>query len=317
MSPQKGSKASTEDPTTTEQNSASNGRVPCQEHDHPDEELIYASNFPFDEVFPLMKKNKCIGKLKNVLTGALFSDIHHMKNEGPKTLKDFYNFGACFCAEWVKVIIDGRPYWVRCGNMFNRKFLGCTDHPKAMFEDAPNRIYTEMAADRPGNWGMLKNEHLEEEAAAVEPTHEDLFAKQKDEFDELGEQTAAMNMRGQGTKELEAEQRERLKQMSRLHKNVIPATPQHSGPTKALPATNTDGLRTRGGRVGGRGKVPKSTAGDRLLDIKAKQTPNTRGGRIKKGKLPLEGVPEEEPANHRKKPRRKDQNQGGDGSVES
>jgi hypothetical protein len=321
MSPQKGSKASTEEPATTEQDSAWNDRVPCQELDHPDDEPIYASSFPFDELFPKMKKHKCIEKLKNLFTGALFSDVHHMKNKGLKSLKDFYNFDACFCAEWVKVMINDQPYWVRCGNMFNRLSPGCTDHLKASFKDGPNRIYTEMGANRPGNWGMLKNKYLEHEVVPQTAAQKaaEKFASMQKKISTVAEQLAAMYETGQDTTALEAEQLQRLQLISKMRKDRFPpaqggATLQQSGGNKAQPAASTDGLRHGGatGISGGRKKSTDSATGDRLLNAKAKAKQNPNGRRnIQATVAMLATIAEEEPVSQRKKPRHKNQGGGG------
>jgi hypothetical protein len=198
----KSSKAKDKNPavnTENNKNLSSNGRVPCQEHYHNDDEVITPSGFPFREIFPAFQGEFDVNTM-NIFTGRIMSNSHHMKNEGPKTRKHFRNFNACFCLEWIQVMIDGAIYWVRCGDIFNLYSAGCYNHPKSLYKDGPNRVYFLLGKGKCGNWGMIKNIHIQPEEE--ESTEERERAQAQKDLEGLGEHIAMASQQGRDVEQL-------------------------------------------------------------------------------------------------------------------
>lgn len=278
----------------------------CAEFDHEDNEEISRTTFPWLEIFPTLAghSSQARAHLKNAATGAVFSNSHHVKGQGAKKWKDFEAFECCFCLEWLLVQIpaNGPWYWVRCGNMFNRKSQQCIVHPKVQYKDGPNKIYGVLADNEIGNWGMLKNINVDNERVSSGPTqdHAELLAKSK----ELAEVMAKMLLEGEETNELEAELVNLEQAMSKLPKERSPAAQQPSK-SKAVPVASLAEARANATEniYGRRRKASSTSAGDAVLDRKSKQNPNQKiKSHIAFSMMPTVG---EEPAREPKKTRGK------------
>jgi hypothetical protein len=136
------------------------------ERHHDDDEIIYPKKFPFAEVIPTWGPD-FNPNFMNAALGKQFSKGHHAGKGGTgKKRRDFENFTLAFCLEWIH---DSEGNWCRCGNQFTVDSNQCTTHPKVSHKDGPNQIYRHMKEGREGNWGMLKNRHIQPDEAPLTP----------------------------------------------------------------------------------------------------------------------------------------------------
>lgn len=304
--------------TEQTQGPAPNGRVPCQEQNHADDEVVPPNGFPFVEVFPAFAGADFDPDTLNIFTGRLFGNKHHVKHEGAKTKNHFLAFKCCFCLEWKLVKINGKWYWVRCGNMFNLLSPGCIEHPRSSYMDGPNRIYPLLAAGKEGTWGILKNLHIDQEDAPA-PDGQKL-SKDHDDLNTLGEMMAAASIKGQDTQQLQATFQARTQKMSRARKEAGsckqgPAVLHRNVLGKAAPVASADSFVNQAAPVyGSRRRIGDSAPGIPVLDQKRAASNNgTKKFRSNAPFSTLAPLPEDGKPTERRKPRKKDKGAGGAG----
>ncbi|KAH7391148.1 hypothetical protein DE146DRAFT_634980 [Phaeosphaeria sp. MPI-PUGE-AT-0046c] len=101
------------------------------EGQHADDEEIHQHNFPWHLLIPESSWFCRPWKEEERLPGVhIWVCLEHEEDE------------------------TGNKY--RCLNQFTINSTQCKDHPKILFKEGPNQIWTEMKAGRVGNWGMLK-----------------------------------------------------------------------------------------------------------------------------------------------------------------
>jgi hypothetical protein len=133
---------------------------------HYDDEVILPETFPFAEVIPSWGPN-FNPNVMNAALGKQFSKGHHATKGGTgKKRRDFENFTLAFCLEWIQ---DSEGNWCRCCNQFTVDSNQCTTHPKVSHKDGPNQIYRHMKEGREGNWGMIKNRHIQPDEVPLTP----------------------------------------------------------------------------------------------------------------------------------------------------
>jgi hypothetical protein len=146
------------------------------QHDHDD--LIYPDRFPFAELIPGW--NNFDPNTKNPALNKTFAKGHHVPGGHGKHKRDFEKFTLAFCLEWDQ---DAEGQWHRCYNQFTVDSNQCITHPKFQYKDGPNQIWRHLKEGRVGNWGMLKNRHMEQEqmpettAEPAEPKWDDMLAE--------------------------------------------------------------------------------------------------------------------------------------------
>ncbi|KAF2853508.1 hypothetical protein T440DRAFT_547708 [Plenodomus tracheiphilus IPT5] len=140
-------------------------RLPWEEVRHEDDDTISIDNL-FSEITPFWKGSSFNPNIMNAGTGRLFAKSHHVKGKAAKSKEDFKNGTFGFCLEWINLEINGTIHRVRCLNQFTVKSQQCYDHPKVVFKDGPNRIYTLIAGRKVATYGMIKDENLEPVAEA-------------------------------------------------------------------------------------------------------------------------------------------------------
>jgi hypothetical protein len=296
---------------------APNGRVPCQERTHPDDEVIPANAFPFSELFPAMAGSAFDPHTMNIFTGRKFDAKHHVRGEGPKTKQHFLSFKVAFCLEWRAEKINGVWYWVRCGNSFNVHSNGCIDHPRVSHKDGPNCVYPKLLAGEEITWGDLKNKHVESEEAPL--TEEQKYAKEKEEIEVMGELMAATSLTGEDTEELQAEYQARNLKMSRMRRPTGARQQDPAAMSKAAPAALADITNTRMAPVYGSRRRPGDSApGVPMLD--QKRAAPTNGRKFFRSNMPnpsLAPLPEQGQPTERRKGRKKDKAAGGGAPAQS
>jgi hypothetical protein len=128
---------------------------------HHDDEVILPETFPFAEAIPSWGPN-FNPNVMNAALGKQFSKGHHVTKGGTgKKRRDFENFTLAFCLEWIH---DSEGNWCRCCNQFTVE-----THPKVSHKDGPNQIYRHMKEGRKGNWGMIKNRHIQPDEVPLTP----------------------------------------------------------------------------------------------------------------------------------------------------
>jgi hypothetical protein len=147
---------------------------------HEDDELIYPNNFPFQELYPNWQNFD--PNTKNPAIDSKYSKGHHGPSGSGKKLRDFTSFELAICLEWEQDPVTSE--WSRCYNQFTTDSDQCTIHNKRCHKDGPNQIFRLMKTNRVGNWGMLKNTHLdvpEPEPLSAAQEQETRYAKMEDE----------------------------------------------------------------------------------------------------------------------------------------
>lgn len=134
-----------------------------EEDVHDDNDLIFPEDFPWNDLIP-----GCANldpNTKNPRLDKNYTKGHHGAANHGKKKSDFKKFRFGFCLEYCR---DENGTEYRCLNQFQIHSTQCKDHPKAQYKDGPNKIWTEMAANRVGNWGMINK--VQSEPAETTPT---------------------------------------------------------------------------------------------------------------------------------------------------
>jgi hypothetical protein len=239
---------------------------------HDDDEVILPETFPFAEVIPSWGPN-FNPNVMNAALGKQFSKGHHATKGGTgKKRKDFENFTLACCLEWIR---NSEGNWCRCANTFTVDSDQCTTHRKVTHKDGPNQIYRHMKEGREGNWGMLKNRHLQPEEVPL--TQAQVQQRRADEMEaEISKRCSDGQDYGAAFFAVEAEFREQDALARKIEKQEA----------RSRSATSNAVEESTGNNDPGR---PKShpLSGIAALEKKAQRNPNQRGKTIAKGATKL------------------------------
>lgn len=177
-------------------------RFQWKEPEHEDEEHIEIKRL-FAEVIPTWKGGSFDPNVMNAGTGRSFGKRHHVKGEAGKDKRDFENLTFGFCLEFIDQVHEGKVYRVRCLNQFTVHSQQCTEHPKAVCKDGPNKIYDILEAGRVATYGMIKDRKPAVIEAAMTPEQH----KQKllEEQESLSAKINETNERGEDATDLLAQ----------------------------------------------------------------------------------------------------------------
>ncbi|KAF2128152.1 hypothetical protein P153DRAFT_387107 [Dothidotthia symphoricarpi CBS 119687] len=234
--------------------------------EHDASEIITPSNFPWKELFPDLDLSN--PNLKNPFTGSLFKKGHHGSSGGKKA-SDFKSFKFGFCLEFVLSKEDSKT-WIRCGNQFTVKSQQCTTHSKTLHKDGPNQIWELMADGREGNWGMLKNTHIQEE-------EKHLTKKEREKRCYEGFAAAAENGVESWTDEQAVYRHEQVIEQKRSKDARGTARSKAKGGCE-----ESDGTKNT---IASRGARRKSVEGIAALNMKLTRNPNQRGFKSQLGRI--------------------------------
>jgi hypothetical protein len=121
---------------------------------HDEDDVITASEFPFDELIPDWANFNAM--MKNPAIGSTFSNSHHGPN-GARKRADFINFDLACCLEWIDVMHGDVSRRARCMNVFTVEINQCTTHRKVLYKDGRNKIYEMLRRGDDASWGDIKD----------------------------------------------------------------------------------------------------------------------------------------------------------------
>jgi hypothetical protein len=233
-------------------------RLTFTEQTQPNEYLIRSFDDLFSKTVRVWRGGDWNDNVKNGATGALFDSSHHVPGEGAKRRAAFKDGTFGFCLEWIDFAHEGKIHRVRCMNEFCVRSQQCTDHPKTVYKDGPNRIYDLMNRGETIAYGMIKDTG----AAKVPLTDDQLKSKAlgdlRDAENRLGE---AANL-GRDASVIQAEIVDIKRALS--NKSYLLGDRQNavSKPPVTAPIYNA------------RKSVGNSGPGNAVLDAKARRNPN-------------------------------------------
>ncbi|KAI4647454.1 uncharacterized protein J4E79_010312 [Alternaria viburni] len=235
-------------------------RLTFTEQTQPDDFIIKSLDDLYSKTVRVWRGRDWNNDVKNGATGACFDSSHHVPGEGTKNRAAFKAGKFGFCLEWIEFPYEGEVYRVRCMNAFCVRSPQCTDHPKAVYKDGPNRIYDLMNWGENVTYGMIKDTG----APATPLTDSQRKEQVLEEIAEVKAKFVEAYERGELATAKELERRvsnlERaLKNKSYLREDRSNAAPQPSASATILNA---------------RKAVSNSAPGNPDLDAKAKRNPN-------------------------------------------
>ncbi|KAI4916017.1 hypothetical protein J4E90_004463 [Alternaria incomplexa] len=240
-------------------------RLAFTEQTYPDEYIIKNFDDLFSKTVRVWRGGDWNKNVRNGATGALFESSHHVPGEGAKDRAAFKDGKFGFCLEWINFLYEGKVYRVRCMNAFCVRSQQCTDHPKAVYKDGPNRIYDLLNWGETIRYGMIKDIGAPE----VPLTDEQRRLQAVKDLKELENRLGVAYDDGQPAEELTNQveiMRRAISNKSYLLEDRSNAAPQPSAPATILNS---------------RKALSNNAPGNPDLDAKAKRNPNNaaKGGK--------------------------------------
>jgi len=235
-------------------------RLTFTEQTQPDDSIIKSFDDLYSKTVRVWRGGDWNSDVKNGATGALFDSSHHVPGEGTKNRAAFKAGKFGFCLEWIEFPYEGEVYRVRCMNAFCVRSQQCTDHPKAVYKDGPNRIYDLMHWDENVTYGMIKDTGT----PAIPLTDHQRKQQVLEELEEAQAKFTVAKQRGElaTAKELERQ----VSNIQRALKNKSYLLEDRSNAAPQPYASDTI--------LNSRKAVSNSTPGNPVLDAKAKRNPN-------------------------------------------
>ncbi|KAH7079943.1 hypothetical protein BKA63DRAFT_590183 [Paraphoma chrysanthemicola] len=240
---------------------------------HDDDEEIHPGNFPWKELVPGWQDMDV--NTKNPAIGKVFKNTHHVPGAGTKKKKDFEKFTFALCLEWVWDEEKGK--WRRCSNQFCVNSQQCTKHLRTWHKDGPNQIWKHMKEGRVGNWGMLKNRHLEDK----KPSAPAAALSYHQGMDKLTEEVEIRVKKGEDRTTVWFELTEKREEEERIAQKVkkLAARGNSTTASDVLEKNSTPSITRKG-------KSRKTSANSDVslpqLDAKLNRNPNQRGKKAMK-----------------------------------
>ncbi|KAG9188401.1 hypothetical protein G6011_02324 [Alternaria panax] len=239
-------------------------RLTFTELPQPDDYVIGSFDDLYSKTVRVWNGSDWNDNVMNGATGTPFQSSHHVPGEGAKSRKDFKDGKFGFCLEWRGLEHEGKVHRVRCMNSFAVKSQQCTDHPKTVFKDGPNRVYDLMNWRETVTYGMIKDSGTEEAPL----TDDQLKSKAVEELTNLQVKMDEAIENGQDVDELNATIAAKEKAISNktylLEKRLdtkVAATSKFSSPGAIYSSRKT---------------ASNSAPGNPTLDAKANRNPNDK-----------------------------------------
>jgi hypothetical protein len=239
-------------------------RLTFTEQPQPDTSIIRNFDDLFSKTVRVWRSGAWDDNVKNGATGALFDQSHHVSGEGAKSRAAFKEGKLGFCLEWIDFEHEGEVFRVRCMNEFAVKSQQCTDHPKAVYKDGPNRIYDLMNWGETVTYGIIKDTGAQTE---VRVTDDERKAQALEALAAVEAKLAEVYQSGKDVAELE-------RQCSAMHRAIRVKTyllGNRSDKGEATPQR-----RTSVPIYNSRTTVSNSAPGNPVLDAKARRNPNDK-----------------------------------------
>lgn len=238
-------------------------RLTFMEQPQPDDYVIRNLDDLYSKTVRVWKGGDWNDNVMNGATGVSFESSHHVPEGGAKSRKAFRDGIFGFCLEWVYVNHEGKSHRVRCMNSFSVKSPQCTDHPKAVFKDGPNRVYDLMNWGKTVTWDMIKDANAEK----VPLTDTQLKTRALDELKNIEARISETSQSGNNVKEL-------VSMYSALQKAISNREYLLWDRSNASDAISP--IPVSGAIYSSRKTASNSAPGNAALDDKAKRNPNDK-----------------------------------------